>query len=24
LHWEMRVGGVPVNPVEWTTRQIPE
>jgi murein DD-endopeptidase MepM/ murein hydrolase activator NlpD len=24
LHWEMSVGGVPVNPVEWTTRQIPE
>ena len=20
LHWEMRVGGVPVDPVEWTTR----
>ena len=24
LHWEMRVGGVPVNPIEWTTREIPE
>jgi murein DD-endopeptidase MepM/ murein hydrolase activator NlpD len=24
LHWEMSVGGVLVNPLEWTTRQIPE
>jgi len=24
LHWEMRVGGVLVNPLEWTSRQIPE
>jgi hypothetical protein len=23
LHWEMRVGGVQVDPVEWTTRSIP-
>jgi len=23
LHWEMRVGGVQVDPVEWTTRPIP-
>jgi len=23
LHWEMRVGGVQVDPVEWTTRAIP-
>ncbi len=23
LHWEMRVGGVLVNPLEWTDRQIP-
>ncbi|MDP2952501.1 MAG: M23 family metallopeptidase, partial [Chloroflexota bacterium] len=24
LHWEIRVGGVPVEPGEWTSRQIPE
>jgi murein DD-endopeptidase MepM/ murein hydrolase activator NlpD len=24
LHWEMRVGGVLIDPVEWTTRLIPE
>jgi murein DD-endopeptidase MepM/ murein hydrolase activator NlpD len=24
LHWEMRVGGILVDPVEWTTRLIPE
>jgi murein DD-endopeptidase MepM/ murein hydrolase activator NlpD len=24
LHWEMSVGGVLVDPLEWTTRQIPE
>ena len=24
LHWEMRVGGVAVNPLEWTSRLIPE
>jgi murein DD-endopeptidase MepM/ murein hydrolase activator NlpD len=24
LHWEMTVGGVPVDPLEWTSRQIPE
>jgi murein DD-endopeptidase MepM/ murein hydrolase activator NlpD len=24
LHWEMRVGGVLVDPLEWTTRLIPE
>jgi murein DD-endopeptidase MepM/ murein hydrolase activator NlpD len=24
LHWEMRVGGVLVDPVEWTSRLIPE
>nr|MBC7245730.1 M23 family metallopeptidase [Chloroflexota bacterium] len=24
LHWEMRVGGILVNPLEWTERQIPE
>jgi hypothetical protein len=24
VHWEMRVGGVPVNPLEWTSRPIPE
>jgi murein DD-endopeptidase MepM/ murein hydrolase activator NlpD len=24
LHWEMSVGGVLVDPSEWTTRQIPE
>lgn len=24
LHWEMRVGGVLVNPLEWTARQVPE
>jgi murein DD-endopeptidase MepM/ murein hydrolase activator NlpD len=24
LHWEIRVGGVSVNPLEWTSRQIPE
>jgi murein DD-endopeptidase MepM/ murein hydrolase activator NlpD len=24
LHWEMRVGGVLVNPLEWLSRQIPE
>jgi hypothetical protein len=24
LHWEMRVGGVQVDPSEWTSRQIPE
>jgi murein DD-endopeptidase MepM/ murein hydrolase activator NlpD len=24
LHWELSVGGVLVNPLEWTTRQIPE
>jgi len=24
LHWEMSVGGVLVNALEWTTRQIPE
>jgi murein DD-endopeptidase MepM/ murein hydrolase activator NlpD len=23
LHWEMRVGGVPVNPVQWTRRRFP-
>ena len=23
LHWEMRVGGIQVNPVEWTERRIP-
>ena len=23
LHWEMRVGGILVNPVEWTERRIP-
>jgi murein DD-endopeptidase MepM/ murein hydrolase activator NlpD len=24
LHWEMRVGGILVNPLEWTARRIPE
>jgi len=24
LHWEMRVGGVLVNPIEWTERRMPE
>jgi murein DD-endopeptidase MepM/ murein hydrolase activator NlpD len=24
LHWEMRVGGVLVNPSEWTERRIPD
>ncbi len=24
LHWEMRVGGVLVNPLEWTLRQFPQ
>ncbi|UCC76900.1 MAG: M23 family metallopeptidase [Anaerolineales bacterium] len=24
LHWEMRVGGVLVNPLEWTFRQFPQ
>lgn len=24
LHWELRVGGVLVNPVEWTARRIPD
>jgi len=24
LHWEMRVGGILVDPLEWTSRQIPE
>jgi murein DD-endopeptidase MepM/ murein hydrolase activator NlpD len=23
LHWEMRVGGVPVNPLQWTRREFP-
>ncbi len=24
LHWEIWVGGVPVNPIEWTVREMPE
>jgi hypothetical protein len=24
LHWDVRVGGVPVDPLQWTRRQIPE
>jgi murein DD-endopeptidase MepM/ murein hydrolase activator NlpD len=24
LHWEMRVGGIMVDPIEWTTTMIPE
>jgi murein DD-endopeptidase MepM/ murein hydrolase activator NlpD len=24
LHWEMRVGGILVNPLEWTLRQFPQ
>jgi len=23
LHWEVRVGGVAVDPVEWTERSLP-
>jgi murein DD-endopeptidase MepM/ murein hydrolase activator NlpD len=23
LHWEMRVGGVPVDPLQWTQREFP-
>jgi murein DD-endopeptidase MepM/ murein hydrolase activator NlpD len=23
LHWEMRVGGVPVDPLQWTRRAFP-
>ncbi|MFH1184837.1 MAG: M23 family metallopeptidase [Chloroflexota bacterium] len=23
LHWDVRVGGVPVQPQEWTTRVFP-
>jgi murein DD-endopeptidase MepM/ murein hydrolase activator NlpD len=23
LHWEMRVSGVPVDPMQWTRREFP-